>query len=137
MIDNYFYSLAEKSAEIANGYTEEEPIKPEWIYCQFYHETAGFSSELCTTYHNLGGITQDTPNGLDQPDGSLWYRVFDSYEDYAEYFGKYLHYYEEDGIYEANTLEEYVEALKSGGYFGDTLENYIAGCEAAYEESFT
>ena len=136
-MNDYFYGLAVQAANIANSYVENGHIDPKWIYCQWVHETDDFTSDLCIDYKNLGGLTQTTPNDTPQPDGSFWYMQFDSYEDYAEYFGKYLHYYEEDGIYDTNTLEEYAAALKNGGYFGDTLENYIAGCTTAYEESFT
>lgn len=130
-VNEYFYNLAERAAALAG-----ELIDPKWIYCQWFHETGGFASELSDTYYNLGGLTQVTPNDTPQPDGTCYYMQFTSYEDYAEYFGKYLRYYEENGIYNAGCLEDYVRALKDGGYFGDTLENYINGCMAVYEASF-
>jgi hypothetical protein len=58
----------------------------------------------------------------------MYYMNFDTFEEYAEYFGHYLGYYKEDGIHEATTLYEYVEALQHGGYFGDSLDNYFNGC---------
>jgi len=74
-------------------------------------------------------LTQTEPNELPQPDGEFYYRKFDTAEDYAEYFGKYLRYYEEDGIYDAQNIDEYVAALKHGQYFGDSYENYVANCK--------
>lgn len=130
-MSQYFYELAKISAEIAGP-----PIKAEWIYSQWSHETAGFTSELCNDYHNLGGLCQATPNDTPQPDGDLFYMKFKNFIDYAEYFGKYLKLYAEDGIYESETLDDYVAALKRGGYFGDTLENYLAGCHAVYDKLF-
>ncbi|HWR41833.1 hypothetical protein [Sporomusa sp.] len=61
---------------------------------------------------------------------------FDSYEDYAEYFGKYLKYYEENGIYNSTCIDDYIVALKNGGYFGDSLENYLASVKQIYAENF-
>lgn len=134
MLNKYFYKLAQRAADIS-------ALPAEWIYCQWVHETAGFTSDLCLNYHNLGGITTDNPNEVElelgQPDGSLWYKVFSSYEHYAEYFGKYLKLYEEDGIYEATDIQSYAEALKNGGYFGDTVENYVEGMTSAYEDAFS
>lgn len=136
MVKEYFFTLAEMAATIANSYEGGGNIKPEWIYCQWAHESADFSSELTNANHNLGGLCQTQPNDTPQPDGDQYYINFETFSDYANYFGKYLHYYREDGIYDAQSLEDYVGALKHGGYFGDTLENYIAGCTAVYEENF-
>ena len=133
MLREYYYDLAKRSAEISG-------LCAEWIYSQWSHETGDFSSELCRDYNNFGGITTAHPNELElslgQPDGSLWYKAFASPEDYAEYFGKYLTYYVEDGIYNATNIQEYAEALKHGGYFGDSVENYVNGMTSVYNECF-
>jgi hypothetical protein len=134
-MDKYFYDLAKQAAAIANeGFGDI--IKPEWIYCQWCHETGGFDSKLAIEYHNLGGLTQVTPNDTPQPDGDYYYKQFDSYEAYAEYFGKYLRYYEEDGLYDATCIDDYIVALKHGGYFGDTLENYLSSVKGIYAANF-
>ena len=134
-MNNYFYELAKRAAQVAaeRGLT----LDPRFIYCQWSHETGDFSSELANEYYNLGGLTQIQKNDAPQPDGSCYYMQFGSYEDYADYFGKYLTYYEENGIYEADTLEKYITALKNGGYFGDSLENYLIDCQKIYEEDFS
>lgn len=129
MLNQYYYDLAIRASEISG-------LPAKWIYAQWYHETGGFTSALCVDHNNLGGITQVTPNDLPQPDGSLYYMEFYSPEDYAEYFGHYLTLYEEDGIYEATNIREYAEALKHGGYFGDSVDNYVAGMTDAYEGAF-
>lgn len=128
-VNDHYWQLAQVAGEIAG-------IDPRFIYCQWAHETADFSSELCRDYHNLGGITQDTPTDAPQPDGSLWYMRFDSDDGYAAYFGRYLKLYRADGIYDATTIDEYAQALKRGGYFGDSVENYVAGMKAVWAEAF-
>lgn len=129
MINEHYWELAQQAANISG-------LPAEWIYAQWVHETACFTSELCVDHNNLGGITQEEPNDLPQPDGELWYRHFGTPEDYADYFGRYLRLYREDGIYGAATIHEYAAALHRGGYFGDTVDNYTAGMLAAYKEAF-
>ena len=129
MINERYWELAQQAANISG-------LPAEWIYAQFAHETGNFTSVLCTQYNNLGGLTQTEPNDLPQPDGNCYYMQFNSPEDYADYFGRYLRLYREDGIYSAETIPEYAAALYRGGYFGDSVENYVAGMEAAYKEAF-
>jgi Mannosyl-glycoprotein endo-beta-N-acetylglucosaminidase. len=135
-VNDYYYSLAQRAAGVANSYEGGGNILPEWIYCQWAHETADFTSTLCVQYNNLGGLCQSTPNDTPQPDGNQYYMQFATPEAYADYFGKYLHYYREDGVYEAPSLEDYVRALKHGGYFGASLEEYLAGTGRIYQECF-
>ena len=129
LINERYFALAQQAAAIAG-------LPAEFVYSQWVHETGNFTSDLCTHYNNLGGLTQAEPNDLPQPDGSLWYMHFDTPEAYADYFGRYLRLYEEDGVYGAATMPEYAAALYRGGYFGDSIENYVAGMEAAYKEAF-
>lgn len=137
-MNDYFYDLAKKAATAAAN-TGVTNLDPRWIYAQWCHETAEFTSAMCVQYKNLGGLTQVTPNDTPQPDGNYYYMQFDSYEDYADYFGRYLKGFIDGGIDQASTLEEYITALKnspSGAYFGDSLENYLSNCERIYEECF-
>lgn len=140
--------------EIANRVSQRlkekygENLSPTLVYGQMAHETGGFTSELATKYHNYGGVTQTTPNGLDQPDGSNYYMNFGSDEEFADYFADYLYKYKEDGIFNAYDTRSYAAALKRGGYFGDDVDNYTNGMnnfigtnsigefvESAYDES--
>lgn len=130
-LNEYFYGLAQRAAELAGA-----PIRPEWIYSQWVHETGNFTSDLCVNYHNLGGLTQTEPNDTPQPDGNCYYMQFDSYEAYADYFGRYLRYYVEDGIYDSQNLYDYLAALKHGGYFGDDLDAYYADCQQICIDNF-
>jgi hypothetical protein len=122
MFNKCFYELAKRSSDIV-GF----PVQPLWIYAQWRHETDNFTSDLCVNYYNLAGLTQKSVNDTPQPDGSLYYMQFSSYHEFAEYFGRYLCLFAEDGILDAYTLDDYAAALKHGGYFGDSLENYIGG----------
>ena len=129
MINEYYWGLAQQAASISG-------LPAEFVYSQWVHETGGFTSDMCTQYNNLGGVTQAEPNDTPQPDGNCYYMQFATPEDYADYFAWYLTQYAEDGIYQAQSIAEYAAALQHGGYFGDTLENYIAGMTAAYQEAF-
>ena len=133
-MNKYFYDLAERAATVAAE--RGLMVDPKWIYCQWAHETGGFDSDLANEYHNLGGLTQIQENDTPQPDGLCYYMQFDSFESYADYFGKYLTYYQENGIYDAQTLEDYIVSLKNGGYFGDNLSNYLSDCQRIYGECF-
>jgi len=116
-------------------------LKWEYLYCQWIHETGGFTNWGATVANNFGGLKQfkDQPDWFDGDATSSEgdpYQVFNSPEEYAEYFGRYLGYYIENGIDKATTLEEYVTALKDGQYFGATIEEYIDGCTIAWNECF-
>ena len=121
-----------EAAQVAGGISG---IDPKILYAQFAHETANFTSELCLQYNNLAGVTQTQENDLPQPDGSFYYMKFDDLSAWARYFGKFIRLF--DGATEAQNITEYATALKDGGYFGDTLENYIDGMTAAYNDAFS
>lgn len=102
--------------EIANGISQRlkdmygENLAPSLIYAQLSHETGGFTSELATKHHNYGGVTQTTPNGLAQPDGSNYYMNFDSDESFMDYMAGYLYKYKEDGLFDAYDARSYATA---------------------------
>ena len=110
-------------------------IPADLIYGQLYHESGGFNSQLSRENNNFAGLTQEEPNGEDnkQPDGGNYYRKFDSPEQFADSFANYLLRYKEDGILDAQTPEEYAAALKHGGYYTDSVDNYVAGIKSGME----
>lgn len=119
-------SIAERIAQqLSSKYGEF--LNPNLIYSQLAHETGGFTSSLATEHHNYGGLTQTTPNGLQQPDGSNYYMSFASDEDFADYMADYLYKYKENGLFNSFDAQSYAAALKNGGYFGDEVENYVNG----------
>lgn len=123
--DRLYFDLAKQCAQRVNerlGAT----IDPEWIYAQWRHESGNFTSQLSVENNNFGGLTQVEPNGEEnkQPDGNNYYKVFDSPEDYANYYADYLCLYAEDGLSSVHTLNDFATVLKQGGYYDDTVENY-------------
>jgi hypothetical protein len=140
MDDNqkYFLGIAQQAADAAKDY-DITNVDFRWLYCQFQHESGNFTSTLTIENHNIGGLTQETPNDSPQPDGNFWYCKFNTYEEYATYFGHYLRYFKDSGVDKASTLEEYIRALKdspSGAYFGDSFDNYYSDCQSIYNTYF-
>lgn len=117
----------QKMMALAQKVSKETGLPAQWIYGQWYHESGGFSSQLSRENFNFSGLTQSTPNDSPQPDGNMYYIKFNSPEEFAEYFTKYIKLYAADGIFNARTVEEYAHALKRGGYYGDSEENYASG----------
>jgi len=139
-MNQYFYELSKQAAQAAadRGITN---IDPRWIYAQWAHESKDFTSKLFIENKNSGGLTQEENNGDEnkQPDGEYWYKIFATYEEYADFFGKYLQGFLDSGVNQATTIVEYITALKlspSGEYFGDDIDNYITNCEYRYKEAF-
>lgn len=143
-MNEYYFGLSQIAVDAA---TEKgiANLDRRWLYSQWAHESNSFTSKLCIEDCNFGGLTTGNPNeyelaDMQQPDGLLCYKHFDTPEEYAEYFGHYLSgYMDGDGIQNATTLEEYIHALKfspSGEYFGDDYEPYLSDCERIYNEEF-
>jgi hypothetical protein len=94
------------------------------IYAQWQHESANFTSAL-SAYNNFAGVTQTEKNDLPQPDGGNYYMSFGTPEEFANYMSWYYKQYE--GLEGSQSVEEFLTALKNGGYFGDSYDNYYQG----------
>lgn len=127
-----YMDLAEIAAQEFQNKTGRY-LDPNLIWAQWYHETGGFTSELFRTGNNLGGFTTTEDMGDDwrQPDGDLWYRPFSSREEGARFAGAYLANYVENGIADATDPVSYAQALKNGGYYGASVEEYASGLTRA------
>nr|DAN90466.1 MAG TPA: Internal virion protein D [Caudoviricetes sp.] len=127
-----YMDLAEIAAQEFQNKTGRY-LDPNLIWAQWYHETGGFTSELFRTGNNLGGFTTTEDMGDDwrQPDGDLWYKPFSSREDGARFAGAYLANYVENGIADATDPVSYAQALKNGGYYGASVEEYASGLTSA------
>lgn len=127
-----YMDLAEIAAQEFQNKTGRY-LDPNLIWAQWYHETGGFTSELFRTGNNLGGFTTTEDMGDDwrQPDGDLWYRPFSSREEGARFAGDYLANYVENGIADATDPVSYAQALKNGGYYGASVEEYASGLTSA------
>ena len=102
---------------LANEVSAKTGIPAQFIYGQWAHESANFSSQLARENNNFGGLKNTSGE----------YMSFSSRQAFADYFAKYIKLYAEDGILDAKTPEEYAAALKHGGYYEDSYENYVAG----------
>lgn len=127
-----YMDLAEIAAQEFQNKTGRY-LDPNLIWAQWYHETGGFTSELFLTGNNLGGFTTTEDMGDDwrQPDGDLWYKPFSSREEGARFAGAYLANYVENGIADATDPVSYAQALKNGGYYGASVEEYASGLTSA------
>lgn len=127
-----YMDLAEIAAQEFQNKTGRY-LNPNLIWAQWYHETGGFTSELFRTGNNLGGFTTTEDMGDDwrQPDGDLWYKPFSSREEGARFAGAYLANYVENGIADATDPVSYAQALKNGGYYGASVEEYASGLTSA------
>lgn len=127
-----YMDLAEIAAQEFQNKTGRY-LDPNLIWAQWYHETGGFTSELFRTGNNLGGFTTTEDMGDDwrQPDGDLWYKPFSSREEGARFAGAYLANYVENGIADATDPVSYAQALKNGGYYGASIEEYASGLTSA------
>ncbi len=100
-------------------------VNPATIYAQWAHETGNFSNRGARSLNNLAGIRLP---------GSTEYRSFSSLSDFGNYYtGLIQRRY--PGAVGAQSIEQYAGALKSGGYFEDSLKNYTRGMhgfEGAY-----
>ncbi len=123
------------AAQYASARAKEKfgyDISPELIYKQWAHESGGtnFDSENVRYNNNFGGLTQVEPNGEEnkQRDGNNYYRHFSNVWEYADaYVDDFIKYYPE--ISGTKNEREFAGVLKKYGYFGDDLENYVAGME--------
>lgn len=127
-----YMDLAEIAAQEFQNKTGRY-LDPNLIWAQWYHETGGFTSELFRIGNNLGGFTTTEDMGDDwrQPDGDLWYKPFSSREEGARFAGAYLANYVENGIADATDPVSYAQALKNGGYYGASVEEYASGLTSA------
>lgn len=110
-------------------------IKPEFIYAQWWHETAGFKSSLARDNYNFGGMTQAEPNGEEnkQPDGNMYYMQFSSPQEWADYYADYIMHDDYAYARNAQNVYEFAQGLKDGGYYGASVENYAIGLENGME----
>ena len=99
-------------------------VPAEWIYAQWAHESADFSSSLATQDNNFGGIKYCGYDGQPKTDTG-GYQHFKDLDQYAEYFIKHLN--NSDGVKSCQTPEQYVQCMKDNDYFEDSVEKYTEG----------
>lgn len=118
---------------LANWCASKTNVDAKLIYGQWYHESGGFTSDLCKQNYNFGGMTQAEPTGDPsdkQPDGNFWYMHFGNPEEWAEYFANYLNkYMDSPSVAGMTNVSDYANALKSNSYYGASVSEYIKGIE--------
>lgn len=137
-----YYELAERAAQVANADLGTNNLDPTWIYAQWRLESSDFTSDLAKENNNYGGVTQKEPNGEENrlKGTNLYFKIFDSPEEYAEYMGHYLAKYAPYGIGEAHDVDSYLDALYAGNYFTekDNEDNkYYDGIKAKLGEEYS
>ena len=101
--------------------TYHRDLRADFIWAQMAHESgANMDSPVAVEYHNYAGM------GYDGHD----YRHYANDEEFAQDFAKTLNAYGEDGLFEAKTAEEYAQALKHGGYYSASVEEYASDMTA-------
>lgn len=97
-------------------------IKPELLYGQLMHESAGGTNRGARELHNYSGVKLP---GKDE------YRDFHSDVEYVQYLSKMFtdKKYSATGILAATNANEYAADLKKAGYYGDSVDNYARGIE--------
>ena len=58
-----YFELAKHAADVANADLGTNNIDPRYIYAQWQHESANFTSRMATENNNFAGVTQVEPNG--------------------------------------------------------------------------
>lgn len=105
-------------------------INTEIAYRQLYAEGTehGELSRLARENHNYAGLTQSEPNGEEnkQPreDGTNYYKMYKSDEEFVDDWIE--HYIKPNGAVNAQSIDEYADKLKAGGYYGAGAEHYKA-----------
>ena len=101
-------------------------INTEIAYRQLYAEgtVGGELSRLAIENHNYAGLTQSEPNGEEnkQPDGDNYYKMYNSDEEFADDWIE--HYIKPNGAVNAQSIDEYADKLKAGGYYGADASHY-------------
>ena len=126
---NYKGSNAEAWKE-AQWVEKQTGLPAAFIYRQWAHESAYFSSQLARENNNFGGLTQVEWNGDDnlQPDGNNYYREFKNFHEYAEAYVKdFINLYE--GTENVRTLADFAHYLKNNDYYGADEADYLAAME--------
>ena len=117
-------------------------IPPELIYAQTALESAHFQSALAKE-HNYGGV-KSAEGSRDKSGKYKWevtgedsrhHSYFASDEDFANYMSWYYPLYEEDGLLQAKTPEQWARALKHGGYYTADEGEYAAGVKSIIENN--
>lgn len=111
--------------DIATAIAQNTGLPANFIWAQLSHESDGGNSKLAREDHNYGGV-----KGTDGE-----YLHFDNDQQFIDYMSNYYPKYREDGIYDAQTADQFAEALQNGGYFTADLGEYEGGMHRYLEQA--
>lgn len=111
--------------DIATAIAQNTGLPANFIWAQLSHESDGGNSKLAREDHNYGGV-----KGTDGE-----YLHFDNDQQFIDYMSNYYPKYREDGIYDAQTADQFAEALQHGGYFTANLGEYEGGMHRYLEQA--
>jgi hypothetical protein len=111
--------------DIAMAIAQNTNLPVNFIWSQLSHESDGGKSKLAVEDHNYGGVKGTDGN----------YLHFDNDQQFIDYMSKYYPKYREDGIYDAQTADQFAEALQHGGYFTADLGEYEGGMHRYLEQA--
>lgn len=111
--------------DIATAIAQNTGLPANFIWAQLSHESDGGNSKLAREDHNYGGVKGN--------DGE--YLHFDNDQEFVDYMSNYYPKYREDGIYDAQTADQFAEALQHGGYFTADLGEYEGGMHRYLEQA--
>jgi len=107
-------------------YNHYEP----WLIAQSRHETANWKSSLFNAHKSLFGFKESKNvkwrgyRGPKSPEGD-YYAGYFNYQDSADHLLNWLRY--NNIPTNLASVDDYVKAIRSKGYFTDTLDNYTNG----------
>lgn len=110
-------TLAQQAMKYAQQVSSKTGIPADFIWSQWAHETGGFSH--VAKANNLAGI--ELPNKT--------YQAFNSLGDFADRYANILMSKRYSGIADAKTLDQFAAILKRGGYYEDSMSNYLGGLQ--------
>lgn len=111
--------------DIATAIAQNTGLPANFIWAQLSHESDGGNSKLAREDHNYGGVKGN--------DGE--YLHFDNDQQFIDYMSDYYPKYRENGIYDAQTADQFAEALQNGGYFTADLGEYEGGMHRYLEQA--
>lgn len=111
--------------DIATAIAQNTGLPANFIWAQLSHESDGGKSDLAVQDHNYGGVKGTDGN----------YLHFDNDQQFIDYMSNYYPKYREDGIYDAQTADQFAEALQHGGYFTADLGEYEGGMHRYLEQA--
>lgn len=109
-------STADQAKALAARVGADLGVDPSIIYAQWAHETGNFSNRGATSLNNLAGINVPGGHGQD-------YRSFGSLDAFGDYYEGLIRRKYSNAV-GAKDVDQFALALKQGGYYGDSFQNY-------------